>query len=101
MQAGKRSQAPVPSQEVVEIKRTDKTGNERVVGSVITARDRWLKPGGVILPSNAMVFSLSLWSFNYCDSTSLVMRSIHGCCFNVIELTIISTSYVVNLWIIN
>ncbi|XP_040366061.1 protein arginine N-methyltransferase 1-like isoform X2 [Rosa chinensis] len=41
---------------IVEIKRTDKTGNERVVGSVITARDRWLKPGGVILPSNAMLY---------------------------------------------
>ncbi|GAB4839645.1 Probable protein arginine N-methyltransferase 6 [Ancistrocladus abbreviatus] len=28
---------------------------ESMLGSVITARDRWLKPGGLILPSNATV----------------------------------------------
>jgi len=27
-----------------------------MLGSVITARDRWLKPGGLILPSHATVW---------------------------------------------
>lgn len=30
-----------------------------MLGSIITARDRWLKPGGLILPSDATV-SISL-----------------------------------------
>ncbi|XP_019455468.1 PREDICTED: probable protein arginine N-methyltransferase 6 [Lupinus angustifolius] len=29
---------------------------ESMLGSVITARDRWLKPGGLILPSNASLY---------------------------------------------
>uniref|UniRef100_A0A2P2JY21 Protein arginine N-methyltransferase domain-containing protein n=1 Tax=Rhizophora mucronata TaxID=61149 RepID=A0A2P2JY21_RHIMU len=29
---------------------------ESMLGSVITARDRWLKPGGLILPSNAALY---------------------------------------------
>ncbi|KAF3457784.1 hypothetical protein FNV43_RR02443 [Rhamnella rubrinervis] len=29
---------------------------ESMLGSVITARDRWLKPGGLILPSNATLY---------------------------------------------
>ncbi|XP_027366248.1 probable protein arginine N-methyltransferase 6 isoform X2 [Abrus precatorius] len=29
---------------------------ESMLGSVITARDRWLKPGGLILPSNARLY---------------------------------------------
>jgi len=33
-----------------------------MLGSVITARDRWLKPGGLILPSSATVF---LFTFSY------------------------------------
>lgn len=28
---------------------------QSMLGSVITARDRWLKPGGLILPSHATV----------------------------------------------
>lgn len=29
---------------------------ESMLGSIITARDRWLKPGGLILPSNATLY---------------------------------------------
>jgi protein arginine N-methyltransferase 6 len=32
-----------------------------MLGSVITARDRWLKHGGLILPSNATVNFLPAW----------------------------------------
>ena len=33
---------------------------QSMLGSVITARDRWLKPGGLILPSVATVCSFSV-----------------------------------------
>lgn len=59
-----------------------------MLGSVITARDRWLKPGGLILPSNATVpFFLSflqlilplqyyLGDFYTCSASNLVYLTI-------------------------
>ncbi|KAI3986353.1 hypothetical protein MKX01_002198 [Papaver californicum] len=40
---------------------------ESMLGSVITARDRWLKPGGLILPSHA---SLYMAPVTHCDRYS-------------------------------
>ncbi|KAL7180722.1 hypothetical protein ACSBR1_039729 [Camellia fascicularis] len=33
---------------------------ESMLGSIITARDRWLKPGGLILPSNATLYMVPI-----------------------------------------
>lgn len=40
---------------------------ESMLGSVLYARDRWLKPGGAILPDTATIVSLS---FVHCSSIS-------------------------------
>ncbi|RYR32176.1 hypothetical protein Ahy_A10g046776 isoform A [Arachis hypogaea] len=40
---------------------------ESMLGSVITARDRWLKPGGLILPSNATLYMAPV---THCDRYS-------------------------------
>lgn len=40
---------------------------ESMLGSVLYARDRWLKPGGAILPDTATIVSLS---FVHCTNIS-------------------------------
>ncbi|XP_020970554.1 probable protein arginine N-methyltransferase 6 isoform X4 [Arachis ipaensis] len=40
---------------------------QSMLGSVITARDRWLKPGGLILPSNATLYMAPV---THCDRYS-------------------------------
>lgn len=40
---------------------------ESMLGSVLYARDRWLKPGGAILPDTATIVSLS---FVHCSPIS-------------------------------
>ena len=40
---------------------------ESMLGSVLYARDRWLKPGGAILPDTATIVSLS---FVHCSTIS-------------------------------
>lgn len=44
---------------------------QSMLGSIIYARDRWLKPGGLILPSNATVscFSYIIFSFDLLCNT--------------------------------
>ncbi|KAJ8421305.1 hypothetical protein Cgig2_026689 [Carnegiea gigantea] len=57
---GSRSQNDVDIDEEVDIIISEWMGYmllyESMLGSVITARDRWLKPGGLILPSHATLY---------------------------------------------
>ncbi|KAL3718158.1 hypothetical protein ACJRO7_003313 [Eucalyptus globulus] len=51
---------------------------ESMLGSVITARDRWLKPGGLILPSNATLYMAPVThSDRYSDSIDF-WRNVYG-----------------------
>ncbi|KAB1212464.1 putative protein arginine N-methyltransferase 6 [Morella rubra] len=51
---------------------------ESMLGSVITARDRWLKPGGLILPSNATLYMAPIThSDRYSESIDF-WRNVYG-----------------------
>ncbi|KAJ7954624.1 protein arginine methyltransferase 6 [Quillaja saponaria] len=51
---------------------------ESMLGSVITARDRWLKPGGLILPSHAMLYMAPITHTDrYSDSIDF-WRNVYG-----------------------
>ncbi|CAA3009396.1 probable arginine N-methyltransferase 6 [Olea europaea subsp. europaea] len=51
---------------------------ESMLGSVITARDRWLKPGGLILPSTATLYlALVTHPDRYSESIDF-WRNVHG-----------------------
>ncbi|XP_050271048.1 probable protein arginine N-methyltransferase 6 isoform X2 [Quercus robur] len=51
---------------------------ESMLGSVITARDRWLKPGGLILPSNATLYMAPVThSDRYSESIDF-WRNVYG-----------------------
>lgn len=55
------------------------TFQQSMLGSVITARDRWLKPGGLILPSNATVVFFIFFVFQLLSVVtfaSFVIRSV-------------------------
>lgn len=55
------------------------TFQQSMLGSVITARDRWLKPGGLILPSNATVVFVIFFVFQLLSVVtfaSFVIRSV-------------------------
>nr|GMC56222.1 probable protein arginine N-methyltransferase 6 [Ipomoea batatas]GMD16537.1 probable protein arginine N-methyltransferase 6 [Ipomoea batatas]GME09709.1 probable protein arginine N-methyltransferase 6 [Ipomoea batatas] len=66
---------------------------ESMLGSVITARDRWLKPGGLILPSNATLYmapvthpdrynaSIDFWRNVYGIDMSAIMPLAKQCAF--------------------
>ncbi|XP_010466177.1 PREDICTED: probable protein arginine N-methyltransferase 6 [Camelina sativa] len=66
---------------------------ESMLGSVITARDRWLKPGGLILPSHATLFmapvshsdryshSIDFWRNVYGIDMSAMMQLAKQCAF--------------------
>ncbi|XP_055801482.1 probable protein arginine N-methyltransferase 6 [Solanum dulcamara] len=66
---------------------------ESMLGSVITARDRWLKPGGVILPSHATLYmapvthpdryseSVDFWRNVYGIDMSAIMPLAKQCAF--------------------
>lgn len=49
---------------------------ESMLGSVLYARDRWLKPGGAILPDTATIVSLS---FVHCSTISYSKYCPQGC----------------------
>eukprot|EP00249_Psilotum_nudum_P010012 c22281_g1_i1 orf=471-1718(+) len=51
---------------------------ESMLGSVICARDRWLKPGGIMLPSHATLYVAPITnSERYCDSIDF-WRNVYG-----------------------
>ncbi|XP_076907035.1 putative protein arginine N-methyltransferase 6 [Bidens hawaiensis] len=51
---------------------------ESMLGSVIIARDRWLKPGGLILPSNAVLYMAPITHPNrYAESVDF-WRNVYG-----------------------
>ncbi|KMZ75088.1 putative Protein arginine n-methyltransferase [Zostera marina] len=51
---------------------------ESMLGSVITARNRWLKPGGLILPSHATLYMAPVTnSPRYCESIDF-WRNVYG-----------------------
>ncbi|CAK9162773.1 unnamed protein product [Ilex paraguariensis] len=51
---------------------------ESMLGSVITARDRWLKPGGLIIPSNATLYMAPVThSDRYSESIDF-WRNVYG-----------------------
>nr|XP_043624692.1 probable protein arginine N-methyltransferase 6 [Erigeron canadensis] len=66
---------------------------ESMLGSVIVARDRWLKPGGLILPSNAVLYmapvtnpdrygdSIDFWRNVYGIDMSPIMPLAKQCAF--------------------
>ncbi|RAL39978.1 hypothetical protein DM860_008118 [Cuscuta australis] len=66
---------------------------ESMLGSVITARDRWLKPGGLILPSSATLYmapvtnpdrysaSIDFWRNVYGIDMSAIMPLAKQCAF--------------------
>ncbi|GMJ06736.1 ARABIDOPSIS THALIANA PROTEIN ARGININE METHYLTRANSFERASE 6, protein arginine methyltransferase 6 [Hibiscus trionum] len=66
---------------------------ESMLGSVITARDRWLKPGGLILPSNATLYmapithpdrysdSIEFWRNVYGIDMSAMLQLAKQCAF--------------------
>ncbi|XWS39618.1 hypothetical protein CRYUN_Cryun18bG0070500 [Craigia yunnanensis] len=66
---------------------------ESMLGSVITARDRWLKRGGLILPSNATLYmapithpdryidSIEFWCNVYGIDMSAMLQSAKQCAF--------------------
>ncbi|CDY24566.1 BnaC05g32500D [Brassica napus] len=66
---------------------------ESMLGSVITARDRWLKPGGLILPSHASLYmapishpdryshSIDFWRNVYGIDMSAMMQLAKQCAF--------------------
>ncbi|KAK9274591.1 hypothetical protein L1049_021840 [Liquidambar formosana] len=66
---------------------------ESMLGSVITARDRWLKPGGLILPSNATLYmapvthpdrygeSIDFWRNVYGIDMSAMLQLAKQCAF--------------------
>ncbi|CAN8258705.1 unnamed protein product [Cochlearia groenlandica] len=66
---------------------------ESMLGSVITARDRWLKPGGLILPSHATLYmapishpdryshSIDFWRNVYGIDMSAMMQLAKQCAF--------------------
>ncbi|KAI3764165.1 hypothetical protein L2E82_14168 [Cichorium intybus] len=66
---------------------------ESMLGSVIIARDRWLRPGGLILPSNAMLYmapvthpdryaeSIDFWRNVYGIDMSPIMPLAKQCAF--------------------
>lgn len=66
---------------------------ESMLGSVIIARDRWLKPGGLILPSNATLYmapvthpdryteSIDFWRNVYGIDMSAMMQLAKQCAF--------------------
>ncbi|KAL6568799.1 putative protein arginine N-methyltransferase 6 [Orobanche hederae] len=75
---------------------------ESMLGSVITARDRWLKPGGLILPSFATLYmapvshpdryseSIDFWRNVYGIDMSVMMPLAKQCAFEEPSIEIIS-----------
>ncbi|XP_073031464.1 probable protein arginine N-methyltransferase 6 isoform X1 [Primulina eburnea] len=75
---------------------------ESMLGSVISARDRWLKPGGLILPSNATLYmapvshpcrygeSVDFWRNVYGIDMSVVMPLAKQCAFEEPSVELIS-----------
>lgn len=75
---------------------------ESMLGSVITARDRWLKPGGLILPSNANLYmapvshpdryseSIDFWRNVYGIDMSAIVPLAKQCSFEEPSVEIIS-----------
>ncbi|KAE9605193.1 putative methyltransferase [Lupinus albus] len=51
---------------------------ESMLGSVITARDRWLKPGGLILPSNATLFMAPVTHTDRYSESIDFWRNVYG-----------------------
>ncbi|WOH13193.1 hypothetical protein DCAR_0832702 [Daucus carota subsp. sativus] len=51
---------------------------ESMLGSVITARDRWLKPGGLILPSNASLYIAPITRPERYSDTIDFWRNVYG-----------------------
>ncbi|CAH8355518.1 unnamed protein product [Eruca vesicaria subsp. sativa] len=75
---------------------------ESMLGSVITARDRWLKPGGLILPSHATLYmapishpdryshSIDFWRSVYGIDMSAMMQIAKQCAFEEPSVELIS-----------
>ncbi|XP_051148969.1 probable protein arginine N-methyltransferase 6 [Andrographis paniculata] len=75
---------------------------ESMLGSVITARDRWLKPGGLILPSHATLYmapvshpdryndSIEFWRSVYGIDMSAMMQLAKQCAFEEPSVEIIN-----------
>ncbi|XP_073130283.1 probable protein arginine N-methyltransferase 6 [Henckelia pumila] len=75
---------------------------ESMLGSVISARDRWLKPGGLILPSTATLYmapvshpsrygdSVDFWRDVYGIDMSVVMPLAKQCAFEEPSVELIS-----------
>uniref|UniRef100_A0A7N0UWE5 Protein arginine N-methyltransferase domain-containing protein n=1 Tax=Kalanchoe fedtschenkoi TaxID=63787 RepID=A0A7N0UWE5_KALFE len=75
---------------------------ESMLGSVITARDRWLKPGGVILPSHATLYmapithpdrysdSIDFWRNVYGINMSPMLQLAKQCAFEEPSVEIIT-----------
>ncbi|XP_057961628.1 probable protein arginine N-methyltransferase 6 [Malania oleifera] len=51
---------------------------ESMLGSVITARDRWLKPGGLILPSNATLYMAPVTNSDRYSESIDFWRNVYG-----------------------
>ncbi|OIW01892.1 hypothetical protein TanjilG_31074 [Lupinus angustifolius] len=51
---------------------------ESMLGSVITARDRWLKPGGLILPSNATLYMAPVTHTDRYSESIDFWRNVYG-----------------------
>ncbi|KAL5982997.1 putative protein arginine N-methyltransferase 6 [Asimina triloba] len=51
---------------------------ESMLGSVIIARDRWLKPGGLILPSNAILFMAPVTHVERYSESIDFWRNVYG-----------------------
>ncbi|KAK6931773.1 hypothetical protein RJ641_003566 [Dillenia turbinata] len=51
---------------------------ESMLGSVITARDRWLKPGGLILPSHATLYMAPVTHPNRYSESIDFWRNVYG-----------------------
>ncbi|KZV50790.1 putative protein arginine N-methyltransferase 6 [Dorcoceras hygrometricum] len=79
---------------------------ESMLGSVITARDRWLKPGGLILPSYAKLYmapvshpcryseSVDFWQNVYGIDMSVMMPLAKQCAFEEPSVELISGEHV-------
>ncbi|KAL7002121.1 putative protein arginine N-methyltransferase 6 [Sarracenia purpurea var. burkii] len=51
---------------------------ESMLGSIITARDRWLKPGGLILPSNATLYMAPITHPDRYSESIEFWRNVYG-----------------------
>ncbi|XP_058097814.1 probable protein arginine N-methyltransferase 6 isoform X3 [Magnolia sinica] len=51
---------------------------ESMLGSVVTARDRWLKPGGLILPSHATLFMAPVTNSERYSESIDFWRNVYG-----------------------